>query len=120
MPSTTIAVMNACEKRAKVTVTMREDGDMDVSIESDCDIVQAYGERLRKITPEDVYGFERSRINSDEIRGNLTPNCIVPNAVYNAAFLEMGLLTKSLAKKSHENSVILDVSEYERPRNTPK
>ena len=99
---------------------MREDGDMDVSIESDCDIVQAYGERLRKITPEDVYGFERSRINSDEIRGNLTPNCIVPNAVYNAAFLEMGLLTKSLAEKSHDNSVILDASEYERPQNKPE
>lgn len=108
MPSTTIAVMNACEKSAKVTVSMREDGDMDVLIESDCDLVRAYGERLSWISPEDVYGFERSRINSDEIRGNLTPNCIVPNAVYNAAFLEMGLLTKSLAKKSHDNRVILD------------
>ena len=105
MASTVIAKMNTCEKEAKVTVSMREDGDLDVIIESDCDIVQAYGERLKTISQMDVYNFQESKINADEIRVNLTPTCIVPNAIYNAAFLEMGLLTKSLAKKSRENSV---------------
>lgn len=105
MASTVIAKMNTCEKGAKVTVSMREDGNLDVIIESDCDIVQAYGERLKTISQMDVYNFQESKINADEIRVNLTPTCIVPNAIYNAAFLEMGLLTKSLAKKSRENSV---------------
>ncbi len=111
MPSTTVALMNTCDHKAKITVSMREDGDMDVLIESDCDIVMGYAERLKRISQMDVYSFQESRINNDEIRGNLTPTCIVPNAIYNAAFLEMGLLTKSLAKKSKDNSVQLDASD---------
>ena len=105
MTSTVIAKMKTCEKEAKVTVKMRDDGDLDVIIESDCDIVQAYGERLKTISQMDVYNFQESKINADDIRVNLTPTCIVPNAIYNAAFLEMGLLTKTLAKKSKENSI---------------
>ncbi|MBQ3685174.1 MAG: hypothetical protein II933_02020 [Candidatus Methanomethylophilaceae archaeon] len=108
MTSTTRAVMKACEREARVTVSLRDDGDLDVAIESDCDVVMGYAERLGgRITAMDVYGFQQSRINSDEVRGNLTPTCLVPNAIYNAAFLELGMMTRSLAEKAGENIVEL-------------
>ena len=100
--------MKACEREARVTVSLRDDGDLDVTIESACDVVMGYAERLGgRITAMDVYGFQQSRINSDEVRGNLTPTCLVPNAIYNAAFLELGMMTRSLAEKAGENIVEL-------------
>lgn len=112
MTSTVKALMNACERTATVRVTLREDGDLDVVIETDCDVVKGYAERLGgKITQMDVYNFQQSKINQDGIRGNLTATCLVPNAIYNAAFLEMGMMTRSLAKKVGKNEVILDCAE---------
>ena len=97
--------MRCCDRKALVTVSLREDGDLDVSIESDCEVVRGYSERLRKISQEDVFGFENSRINKDDVRVQLTPTCLVPNAIYNAAFLELGMMTESLARKKRTNSV---------------
>jgi len=112
MTSVTKAVMNACDRKATVTVTLRDDGDLAVDIRSDCDIVMGYAERLGSIiTPMDVYGFQNSKINDDRVRGQLTATCLVPNAIYNAAFLELGMMTKSLAKKTKQNIVVIDTEE---------
>ena len=114
MTSTIKVKMNACERYAKVTVSLRDDGELDVAIESDCDVVRGYAERLGgRITDMDVYNFQQSKINDDTVRGNLTATCLVPNAIYNAAFLELGMMTKSLAKKAGKNEVILDCSDEE-------
>jgi len=104
--------MTACDRKATVTVSLRDDGDLDVKIESDCDVVMGYAERLGgRISEMDVYNFQQSKINSDDIRGQLTATCLVPNAIYNAAFMELGLMTKSLAKKAKRNCVILDTDD---------
>ncbi len=104
--------MTACDRKATVTVSLRDDGDLDVKIESDCDVVMGYAERLGgRISEMDVYNFQNSKINSDDIRGQLTATCLVPNAIYNAAFMELGLMTKSLAKKAKQNTVVLDTDD---------
>ena len=121
MTSVTKAVMNACDRTATITVALREDGDLDVDIQSDCDVVMGYAERLGgRISQMDVYGFQNSKINSDVIRGQLTATCLVPNAIYNAAFMELGMMTRSLAKKAKQNTVIIDVEDpEERSPNDP-
>jgi len=112
MTSVTKAIMNACDREATITVTLREDGDLDIDIESDCDIVRGYAERLGgKISQMDVYSFQNSRINDDGIRGQLTATCLVPNAIYNAAFLELGMIAKSLAKKTKQNVILIDTED---------
>jgi hypothetical protein len=104
--------MTSCDRTATVKVTLRDDGDLDVDIQSDCDVVMGYAERLGgRITQMDVYNFQQSKINQDEIRGNLTATCLVPNAIYNAAFLELGMMTRSLAKKAKQNMVVIDTGE---------
>ena len=105
MASTVDVQMRTCDRKARVTVSLRDDGDLDVSVESDCSVVMAYAERLGRISPEDVYCFEKSAINRDSVRGQLTPTCLVPMAVYSAAFLEMGMMTESLARKKGTNSI---------------
>jgi hypothetical protein len=112
MASTVEVDMRMCGRKAKVTVSARDDGDLDVEMESDCEVVMGYASRLRTVSPEDVYGFQDSKINRDDIRGQLTPTCLVPNAIYSAAFLELGMATESLARKCGKNSV-----EYVFPRN---
>jgi len=112
MTSTVKVLMNACDRTATVTVSLRDDGDLDVDIRSDCDVVMDYAQRLGgRISEMDVYNFQKSKINADDIRVQLTATCLVPNAIYNAAFMELGMMTRSLARKAKQNTVILDTEE---------
>ena len=42
------------------------------------------------------------------MQGDAFSACLVPIGVFNAAWMELGLLSKSLGKKAHSNEVILD------------
>lgn len=97
--------MRMCDKTATVTVKLREDVDLDVKIESDCSDVAAYGRNLTKITMNDVIDYGASAINSMENRQNLSPHCLVPSAVFDAAWLELGMISKSLVKKVRMSTV---------------
>lgn len=100
MGSTVETDMTICDKKIRVTVTTREDGDMDVSIESDCSFLKHYAESLGTITMDDIMCFERSRINREDIRGNMSMICLAPIAVYQAAWMECGMLSKRNYVKS--------------------
>jgi len=97
--------MNMCDKVCMVKATLRDDGDLNIEIVSDCTDVQSYGNRLKKITVNDAVDYEHSAINSMEMRGNLSPHCLVPSAVFDAAWLELGMISKSLVKKIRTNTV---------------
>ena len=64
-----------------------------------------FGERLKYVTMEDIIDFENSRINKREFRGDMSPPCLSPIAVLDAAWLEAGMLSKTLVKRIKENSV---------------
>jgi hypothetical protein len=97
--------MKTCCKTNKVTVSMRDDGDLDVRIVTDCPHVREYAEKLTRISVDDVVDFSKSKIVAPEIRQSLSVPCLTPIAVFEAAWLELGMLSKSLAKKVGENSV---------------
>ena len=61
--------MPICDKRIKVRVTSRDDGDMDVEIVSDCPALAHYAESLRVISMDDITSFETSVINRESVRG---------------------------------------------------
>ena len=83
MPSTVIVKMNTCSKTHKVTVSMRDDGNLDVDIQTDCKNVQHYADHLKLITIDDATNFNGSKII-------------------------LGMLAKGLCKKVHGNELILD------------
>jgi hypothetical protein len=97
--------MKTCGKTHKVTVVMNADGNFDVKIESDCPKVALFGENLRYVTFEDITDLDKSRLNKREIRGDMSPPCLSPIAVLDAAWIEAGLLSKTLAKRVKENSI---------------
>jgi len=105
MMATVKVDMKMCDKVAWVTVKLREDGDLDVKIESNCSDVATYGKHLTKITENDAIDYGASAINKMENRLNLSPHCLVPSAVFDAAWLELGMISKSLVKKVRMSTV---------------
>ncbi|MDR0309640.1 MAG: hypothetical protein LBH88_02640 [Candidatus Methanoplasma sp.] len=100
--------MNTCSKTHKITVSMRDDGDMDVKIVSNCKNVNEYASRLTKITMSDITDRNGSRILDPDVSASLSANCLVQTGIINAAWLETGMLSGSLCKRVHQNEIILD------------
>ena len=96
--------MNTCSKTHHITATMRDDGD----IESDCRNVQEYARRLTSVTMDDLMRFNESRIVGPECREPLSVPCLCPMGVFNAAWMECGLLSKNLCNRAHSNEIVLD------------
>ena len=108
MTSKVTVKMNTCNKIHRISVSMRDDGNLDVKIVSDCPNVQEYAKRLTEITMDDVTNFSESKVVDPVCRETLSVPCLVPIGVFDAAWMELGLLSKSLGKKAHSNEVILD------------
>ncbi len=107
MPSTVVVKMNTCNKTHRITVSMRDDGDMDVEIETDCFNVKDYARRLNRISLEDVTDFCNSKIVAPDIRIALSVPCLCPMGVFNAAWQECGMLSKRLCSRVGSNEIIL-------------
>ncbi len=105
MTNTVVAHMRTCSKTNRVTVSMRDDGDLDVRIVSDCPHVREYANRLTRISVNDVVSFKDSKVVDPEIRATLSVPCLTPIAVFEAAWLELGMLSKNLVKGCGDNSV---------------
>ena len=103
--ATVIVRMRTCDKVHKITVKETGDGDYEVTIVSDCPKVVAYGKRLGRITLEDIVEFNGSRIISKDVRLDMSSNCLSPMGVFNAGWIEAGMLSKNLARKSRANEV---------------
>ncbi len=111
MPSTVVVNMRTCSHKHKITVSMRDDGMMDVKIASDCPNIQEYARRLTEISAEDAMDFSRSKVNDPTVRETVSATCLCPLGVVNAAWMEMGMLSKSLCQQVHSNDIVLDPPE---------
>lgn len=100
--------MRTCSKTNKVTATLLEDGTIDIKIKSDCPHVRDYASRLTNITIDDVVSFAGSKVVDPEIRASLSVPCLTPIAVFDAAWQELGMLSKNLARGVEYNSVTFD------------
>lgn len=109
--------MRTCNKTNKVTVWMKDDGNLGVKIVSDCKHVQDYAKKLTEITLNDVVDFNGSKVVDPEIRACLSVPCLTPIAVFEAAWLETGMLSKTLVKNVGQNMVTfhpdIDLNELE-------
>ena len=99
MSSTIDVNMSICDKKVSVTATMKEDGTFDIDIQSDCDSIKHYAETLKNVTMDDITNFETSRINKEDVRGNMSMICMAPIAVYQAAWMECGRMAKRIYSK---------------------
>ena len=105
MTNTVVAHMNTCYKTNKVTVWMKDDGNLGVKIVSDCPHVREYAKKLTEISVDDVVSFAGSKVVDPDIRATLSVPCLTPIAVFEAAWLELGMLSKTLVNNVKENTV---------------
>ena len=70
-----------------------------ITITSDCKSVHGFADRLRKVSMSDLMDLEGSLIMKVASESGLTPTCLVPVAVYNACWMEHGMISKNLAMK---------------------
>ena len=91
--------MTICDKYIRVTAEKREEGTVDIAINSDCDALKGFSQELKNVTMEDITNFETSRINKEEVRGNMSMICTAPILVYQAAWMEYGMLSRRIFPK---------------------
>ncbi|MGE0014675.1 MAG: hypothetical protein AB7S83_00565 [Candidatus Methanomethylophilaceae archaeon] len=104
--ATVIVDMAFCDKKHKITAKLREDGDLDIHIATDCDLIRRYADRLGKtVSVKDVTDWRGSRVYDPEICSVSSATCLAPSGVINAAWLELGMLSKTKARQIHANCV---------------
>lgn len=95
-----------CGKTTLVTATLLDDANtLKIEIESDCAHVQEYADKLNEITVGDVVEFAGSKVEDPDIRASLSVSCMVPNAIFNASWLELGLLSPNLTNRAVSNDI---------------
>lgn len=101
-----IVDMAFCDKTHKVTVKLKEDGNLSVHIATNCEHIKNYATNLGDtLTIEDVTDWRGSRVYNENVCTPASITCLVPAGIMNAAWLELGMLSKSRAKNVKANCV---------------
>ena len=93
-------VVNArfCDKIHRISVILREDGDLDLHVDSDCGHVTQYVDNIGSvISMADVTDRDGSKVFDPKNQEPLTLTCLAPIAILDAAWLELGMMSKSRA-----------------------
>ncbi len=101
--------MSLCDFKTIIDADSQPDGTVKVKIRSECRDVREYGKALKSAGPEDYTSIKGSRIFDLAAESRLTPTCLVPTAVFNAIWLEVGMISKTLARK--EKSICIHFEE---------
>ncbi|HVO77414.1 MAG TPA: hypothetical protein VMS79_00945 [Methanomassiliicoccales archaeon] len=88
-----------CSHETTVRATDKGDGSVGIEIVSDCKSVQTYAELLRSADTKDLTEWEGSKVLEMAGKAGLTTTCLVPTAVFNCCWVEVGMMSKSLAKE---------------------
>lgn len=104
--STVVVKARFCDKTHRITVRARDDGDLDLIILSDCEHVLQYAENIGPtITLSDVTEREGSIIFDTDAQRPLTMTCLAPIGILDAAWLELGMMSKSFALKVKSDEI---------------
>lgn len=79
-----------------------EDGVVNIDMDTTCEDIRHYSKLLGKVSVEDYSELEGSKIIKLAQEAGLTPTCLVPTAIFNACWLEAGMISKNLAMDVEE------------------
>ena len=85
-----------CDHQTEVIAYARSEG-VEVEIITDCSSVQLYASRLKGLTMDDIMDLKGSKIIDMASDAGLTATCLIPTAVYNACWVELGLISRRFA-----------------------
>ena len=72
-------------------------GEVEINIVSQCKSVQTYAEKLRSASMDDLTDWPGSKVLDLAAKTGLTTTCLIPTAVFNVCWVEMGLISRKLA-----------------------
>jgi hypothetical protein len=89
--------MRLCNFVATVEATELDDLTYQMRVESPCEKIQKFVMGLENLTLEDISDWPNSKVQKRMLEMKLGASCLVPSGIMNAARLEAGLISKSLA-----------------------
>ncbi|MDD1770451.1 MAG: hypothetical protein LUO79_05125 [Methanomassiliicoccales archaeon] len=98
MTSTVRLDTRICSHETTVRAKDKGDGTVDIEIESDCSSVQTYAGMLKSADTQDLTEWSGSKVLEMAEKAGLTTTCLVPTAVFNCCWVELGMISKTLAK----------------------
>ena len=99
-----------CDKTHRIDVSMKDDGDLSIHIDTDCDNVKDFTKLLGDtLTLPDITVREVSRLFDPQIVQPLTLTCLVPIGILDAAWLEMGMMSTSRAKTVESDEISFEL-----------
>ena len=72
-------------------------GEVEIKIESQCKSVQQYAQMLRSATTDDLVEWNDSKVIDLAAKTGLTTTCLIPTAVFNVCWVEIGMISRRLA-----------------------
>jgi hypothetical protein len=86
-----------CAHQTTITAHDLGDGHVQVDIESDCPNVAQFARALRTVDMDDLVDWKDNRLLKLAADSGLTTTCLVPTAVFNCCWTELGMISKRFA-----------------------
>lgn len=99
MPSKMRVDATICDHQTTIVTKDIGGGKVSVEIDSECPNVAHFAELLKEANMDDLTEWEHNRILDLASRSGLTTTCLIPTAVFNCAWVELGMISKHLAKE---------------------
>ena len=94
-----------CGFVALIEATEKDDGTYDIKVDSPCEKIQKFAKGLENLTLVDIADWPNSAVQSRMLEMKLGAACLVPNGILNAARIEAGLVSRSLAEQVKSISI---------------
>jgi len=87
-----------CDNTTTVTVKDVGGGRVSIEIDTNCASVAHFASLLKDANVDDLTDWTNNRILDLASRSGLTTTCLVPTAIFNCAWVELGMISRKLAK----------------------
>lgn len=86
-----------CDHQTAITAKDNGDGTVSIEIDTDCANVAKFARALKSANMDDLVDWKDNRILELAANNGLTTTCLIPTAVFNCCWVELGMISKRLA-----------------------
>lgn len=94
-----------CGFVALIEATEKDDATYDIKVDSPCEKIKKFAKGLENLTLVDIADWPNSAVQRKMLEMKLSPACLIPSGILNAARIEAGLVSKSLAEEVKSVSI---------------
>ena len=85
-----------CDHQTEIIAKASRDG-IDLEIISDCKTIQHYAGLVKHLDNSDLMDLKGSKVIDLASEAGLTATCLIPTAIFNVCWLEMGMISRTMA-----------------------